>query len=199
MNKNFIEVLKARRSIYGINKKSPISDEETVKIIQEAIKYTPSAFNSQSARAVILFGENHNKLWDIVMNSLREIVPVDKFQPTENKINSFAAGHGTVLYFEDINVTEDLMKKFPLYSQNFPIWAEQANGMAQLAVWASLEEAGFGANLQHYNPLIDDKVRKAFDIPKNWRLIAQMPFGMPTAQADEKSFIPIEERVKIFF
>ena len=34
-----------------------------------------------------------------------------------------------------------------------------------------------GANLQHYNPLIDDVVQYEFNIPQNWRMVAQMPFG----------------------
>lgn len=199
MKKSFMEVLKDRRSIYGINNNAPISDEKTAEMIKEAVKHVPSAFNSQSARVVVLFGDNHLKLWEIVMDTLRKIVPADKFAPTENKINSFAKGHGTVLYFDDTAVTEDLMKKFPLYAENFPVWAEQSNGMVQFAVWALLEEQGFGATLQHYNPLIDNKVKEEFNLPAEWKLIAQMPFGTPTEPAGNKDFVNTEERVKIFY
>ena len=45
-----------------------------------------------------------------------------------------------------------------------------------------LEDAGMGASLQHYNPLIDDEVRKAWNLPGDWKLVAQMPFGVPVAQ-----------------
>lgn len=199
MKKSFMEALKSRRSIYGISSDAPVSDKKTVEMIKEAVAHVPSAFNSQSARVVVLFGENHKKLWDIVMKTLKGIIPKESFENTKNKIESFAAGHGTVLYFDDTSITKGLQDKFPLYSPNFPIWADQSNGMVQFAVWTLLEDMGFGVNIQHYNPLIDNEVKKEFEIPESWKLVAQMPFGAPTAPAGEKTFVPIDERVKIFF
>lgn len=199
MEKSFMEVLKNRRSIYGINSNAPISDEETVKIIKEAVKNVPSAFNNQSAKTVVLFSENHKKLWSIVKETLRKIVPPQNFESTEKKIDSFAAGHGTILYFDDTEITKNLMEKFPLYKDNFPIWSEQANGMVQFAIWCLLEEKGFGVNLQHYNPLIDNEVKKVFNIPASWKLIAQMPFGTAISFAGEKEFDNIDDRVKVFY
>lgn len=199
MEKSFMEVLKNRRSIYGINSNAPISDEETVKIIKEAVKNVPSAFNNQSAKTVVLFSENHKKLWSIVKETLRKIVPPQNFESTEKKIDSFAAGHGTILYFDDTEITKNLMEKFPLYKDNFPIWSEQANGMVQFAIWCLLEEKGFGVNLQHYNPLIDNEVKKVFNIPASWKLIAQMPFGTAVSSAGEKEFGNIDDRVKVFY
>jgi predicted oxidoreductase (fatty acid repression mutant protein) len=70
--------------------------------------------------------------------------------------------------------------------------------MHQLAVWTMLEELGFGANLQHYNPLIDERVAKEWNIPANWKLIAEMPFGTPANGPGDKDFKPLEDRVKIF-
>ena len=67
-----------------------------------------------------------------------------------------------------------------------------------LSVWTSLEIEGFGASLQHYNPLIDDEVRKTWDILRDWKLIAQLPFGKPTAEPGDKDFSPLEERVKYY-
>lgn len=199
MEKSFMEVLKNRRSIYGINSNAPISDEETVKIIKEAVKNVPSAFNNQSAKTVVLFNENHKKLWSIVKETLRKIVPPQNFESTEKKIDSFAVGHGTILYFDDTEITKNLMEKFPLYKDNFPIWSEQANGMVQFAIWCLLEEKGFGVNLQHYNPLIDNEVKKVFNIPASWKLIAQMPFGTAVSSAGEKEFDNIDDRVKVFY
>ena len=155
----------------------------------------PSAFNNQSARVVLLYGENHKKLWEIVMNTLRKVVPAGKFEPTENKIKGLAESYGTILFFDSTRTTKELMEKFPLYRDNFPVWAEQANGMLQFAIWSLLAEQGLGASLQHYNPLIDDEVKEVFEIPKSWKLIAQMPFGKPTAPAPGKEFLPIEKRV----
>ncbi|MFD1955222.1 nitroreductase family protein [Paenibacillus thailandensis] len=194
----FMEALKERRSYYGISKESTIPDEKIESLVKEAVLYTPSSFNSQSARAVVLFGANHDKLWDITTETLRQIVPADQFQATLDKMNSFKAGYGTVLFFEDNAVVEGLQKQFPSYADNFPIWSNQSNGMLQLVVWTALESEGLGASLQHYNPLIDDQVKAAWNIPSTWKLIAQMPFGKPVAQPGEKQFQPVDERVKVF-
>ena len=59
--------------------------------------------------------------------------------------------------------------------------------MHQLVVWTGLEAEGLGASLQHYNPLIDDEVKQEWNVPANWKLIAQMPFGNPTAAPGEKN------------
>lgn len=50
------------------------------EIVEFAVKYTPSAFNSQTARLVVLFGEAHNKLWDITTETLRKVVGDGDFQ-----------------------------------------------------------------------------------------------------------------------
>lgn len=195
----FHEALKNRRTYYGISKESSVSDERIVEVVQDAVKYAPSAFNSQSARAVVLLGGQHDKLWEITREELRRISKNEEaFASTSEKIDSFKNGYGTVLFFDDENVTKGLQEQFALYADNFPIWANQSNGMLQLAAWVALEQEGFGASLQHYNPLIDEEVKSTWSIPASWKLIAQMPFGKPAAQPGDKAFQPTEERVKIF-
>ena len=198
MAKDFYSAVKERRTIYGISKETPISEERIREIIADAIKHTPSAFNSQSARVVLLFGAHHDALWDITKETLRKILPAEAFGKTEEKINSFCNGYGTVLYFEDISITESLQQQFALYKDHFPVWGQQANGMLQHVIWVSLELEGLGASLQHYNPLIDDEVKARWNLPDSWKLIAQMPFGKPTATPDEKQFQSIEERFRVF-
>lgn len=198
MNKNFYNSMKERRSIYAISKESPVSDERIQEVIEEAVNHTPSAFNSQTSRVVVLFGESHNKLWDITMEALRKIVPAANFASTEEKINSFKSGYGSVLFFEDFSVVESLQKQFELYKDNFPVWAQQSSGMLQFTVWTSLSIEGLGASLQHYNELIEDEIKKEFNISGDWKLIAQMPFGTAVTPAGDKEFMPIENRVKIF-
>ena len=197
MNKNFYNAMKERRSIYAISKESPVSDERIQEVIEEAVNHTPSAFNSQSSRVVVLLGESHNKLWDITMEALRKIVPAANFASTEEKINSFKAGYGSVLFFEDFSVVESLQKQFELYKDNFPVWAQQSSGMLQFTVWTALSIEGIGASLQHYNELIEDEIKKEFNISRDWKLIAQMPFGKAVMAAGDKEFMPIENRVKI--
>ncbi|MDR1739728.1 MAG: nitroreductase family protein [Bacteroidales bacterium] len=195
---NLKEAIANRRSYYAIGNQSPVSDKEIEEIIRFAVLNLPSAFNSQTARLVLLLGEHHLKLWDIVKETLRKKVPAEAFPRTEQKINSFAAGHGTVLYFEDTNIVKGLQEKFPTYADNFPVWSEHTSAIHQFAVWTMLEDAGFGASLQHYNPIIDEEVRQTWNLPDTWKLIAQMPFGNILKEADEKTFLPLDERVKVF-
>lgn len=198
MVKNFYKAVADRRSFYGISKEIVVSDERIKEVIEHAIKYTPSAFNSQSTRVILLLHKQHDKLWGITKEALRKIVPVDKFRATEDKINSFANGYATILFFEDNSTIKSLQEQFPSYKENFPMWSEQTSGMHQYVIWTSLEIEGFGVSLQHYNSLIEEDVKNEWNIPRNWRLIAQMPFGKPTIKPEKKKFNPLENRIKVF-
>ena len=70
--------------------------------------------------------------------------------------------------------------------------------MHQYVLWTALEQEGFGANLQHYNPLIDQKIASTYDLPADWSLKSQLVFGKSVGDPKEKSFKPVEERMKIF-
>ena len=167
-----------RRSVYALGKNLPISEQEALEIIDNAVKHSPSAFNSQTAHAVVLLGENHQKLWDITFGELEKFLPNEEAKAaTKGKIDRFAAAYGTILFFDDHDVVKGLQEQFPSYADNFPIWSEQSTGIASFAVWNALAEAGVGANIQHYNPVIDEKVAAEWDIPANLVLRAQMPFG----------------------
>ncbi|MDM5358488.1 nitroreductase family protein [Peribacillus sp. ACCC06369] len=198
MTKDFYTAIKERRSYYGINKEVQVSDEKIKEIVEFAVKHTPSAFNSQSSRLIVLTGSAHDKLWDITTQALRKAVGEGDFSGTQQKMDSFKAGYGTILFFEDESVVKSLQEQFATYADNFPIWSQQTSGMHQLVVWTALEAEGLGATLQHYNPLIDDDVKKEWDVPSNWKLIAQMPFGNPTAQPGDKEFKPLEDRIKYY-
>ncbi|MDP1421356.1 nitroreductase family protein [Peribacillus simplex] len=198
MTKDFYTAIKERRSYYGINKEVQVSDEKIKEIVEFAVKHTPSAFNSQSSRLVVLTGSAHDKLWDITTQALRKAVGEGDFSGTQQKMDSFKAGYGSILFFEDESVVKSLQEQFATYADNFPIWSQQTSGMHQLVVWTALEAEGLGATLQHYNPLIDDEVKKEWDVPSNWKLIAQMPFGNPTAQPGDKEFKPLEDRIKFY-
>ncbi|EIL95858.1 nitroreductase-like oxidoreductase [Rhodanobacter sp. 115] len=163
MNSSLIESLKKRRTQYALGKNVSLGKDALTTLIKDAIKHTPSSFNSQSSRAVILFGAQSEKFWSLTKQELSKIVPAEAFAPTAAKLDSFAAGIGTVLFYEDQSVVADLQEKFALYADNFPVWSEQAGGMAQFAVWLTLTEAGLGASLQHYNPVADEASRSGME------------------------------------
>ncbi len=198
MKTNILNAIENRRSFYDISNESTLKDEEIENLLHIVTKHTPSAFNSQSARIVLLLNEQHTKLWNIVKETLRTIVPAESFASTKQKVDSFSKGYGTVLFFEDQEVVEALQKQFPLYADNFPIWSNHSAGMHQYLLWLLIEEAGMGASLQHYNPLIDNEVHKTWNLPKSWKLLAQMPFGTPTSMPGEKKFLPLEDRIRVF-
>lgn len=198
MKKAFKTAVAERRSHYSISKEISVSDQTIKEVVDHAVKYTPSAFNSQSARVVLLLDKEHDKIWDITRESLRKVVPVDSFEPTNDKINSFQNGYGTVLYFEDQSIVENLQEEFSLYKDNFPVWSQQSSGMLQFVVWTALENEGLGGSLQHYNELIERDVKSEWNLPEKWKLIAQMPFGHPEEEPGEKEFAPLENRIKVF-
>ena len=195
---SFLDYIKQRRTIYAVGKNVALTPEQIESVIKEAVNHSPSAFNSQTSRIVTLFGESHLQFWNVVRETLRKIVPEAAFEGTNTKINSFAAGYGTVLFYEDQDVVKSLQEQFALYADNFPVWSEHSSAIAQFAVWTALSEQNIGASLQHYNPIVDAEIAEIFDIPANWKLRAQLVFGSIEAPAGEKTFMAEADRFKTF-
>lgn len=199
MKRTFEEAMAHRRSYYYLGNDLPVQDEEIVDIIRGAVRHVPSAFNSQSTRIVLLLGDAHQRLWDIVKETLKKRLCTGAYAATKAKIDgSFACGYGTVLYFEDMAVVRKLQESFPLYKENFPVWSQHTSAMHQFAIWTMLEDLGLGASLQHYNPLIDEEVRRTWNLPEEWTLVAEMPFGVPTGKPGAKETDDLSKRIKIF-
>lgn len=194
----FQAIAERRRSVYALDKNTPLTSVQIDQLVEHALLHTPSSFNSQSTRLVVLHGAEHEKLWDATNEILRKIVPAESFAPTEVKLNMFKAAAGTVLFFEDMNVIKGLQEQFALYADNFPVWSHHTNAMHQYAIWTALASENVGANLQHYNPLINDFVATEWKIPDNWHLTAQLVFGGIVTPAGEKTFAPVAERMKVF-
>ncbi|KAL8282955.1 hypothetical protein RB597_010372 [Gaeumannomyces tritici] len=194
----FLDLVKARRTHYALGKDLPVSKERVQEIVNTAVNHVPSSFNCQPNRVAVLFGAEHDKFWDIVAETLKAIVPAAGWPASEARVNGFKAGAGSILFFEDQTTTEAMQAKFALYADKFPGWTTQSDGMLQYTLWLALEAEGVGANLQHYNPIVDDKVAAAWGLPASWKLNAQLVFGKKTGEAGEKTFKPLEERVKVF-
>ena len=198
MNSQFNSLAANRRSIYALGDNLSQTPEEIFDLVKQTIKNSPTAFNSQTVRAVVLFGKSSDKVWEMVEDALRKIAKSpDAFEQTKSKIDSFKAGYGTILYFTDTTIVHQLENDYPSYAANFANWAEQGLGGAQQAVWTALAEQGIGASLQHYNPLIDDAIHQVFNLPADWQLRAEMPFGSIEAPAGEKAQLDDEEMFKL--
>ncbi|KAK3297075.1 fatty acid repression mutant protein [Chaetomium fimeti] len=196
---SFLSQIAARRSFYPLNKTLPIPTTRVQSIIGEALQQVPSSFNSQSNRVVVLLGAEHDKFWDATRDILQAIVPEGAaWEATAGKMAMFRGAAGTALFFEDQEVVQGMQAKFATYADRFPIWAGHSSGMLQFAVWTALEAEGLGANLQHYNPLVDAKVAEEWNVPATWKLSAQLVFGGKTSPAGEKTFTPLEDKLKVY-
>lgn len=196
--KSIEDAIKERRSIRKLKKSENLTKEKVNEILKTAL-YTPSAFGMQSSRILFLTGDENIKFWNIVKEEVKKSIPEGQdFIPTEEKLNGFSGGFGTILFFENKNTVKKMQDSFPLYSENFSKWSVQSNGMLQYAVWMLFSAEGLAASLQHYNPLIDNRVKQEWNIPEDWELTAQMPFGEADETVGERSFLPFEEVVKVY-
>ncbi|CAK7274963.1 type II nitroreductase [Sporothrix epigloea] len=193
-----LELIKGRRSYYALSKDLSISKDRIQEIVKEAILQVPSSFNSQSNRVIVLFGDEHDKFWSIVRETLQAFGTPETREKTNSRLAMFDASAGTILFFEDQTVVENFQSKFAIYADRFPGWAQQSDAMLQFALWTALEAEGLGANLQHYNPIVDDKVAAAWNVPSTWKLNAQLVFGGRAGEVGPKEQIPIEDRLKVY-
>jgi hypothetical protein len=130
------------------------------------------------------------RLWDIVTTEIAALTQGDALEKSLQKIDTSAAGIGSVMFFEDETVVLGLQEQFPLYAHNFPVWSDHSTGIAQLGVWTTLADVVIGASLQHYNPLIKRRGEAEWSLPETWRLRAQMPFGSNEAPFPKKGSWP---------
>lgn len=199
MNSNLLEIERKRRSIYKLGKNLPISEDEIINLISDIVKNAPSAYNSQTGKIAILLNNNHDDLWNIIENTLKKKMGPDRdFSQTKAKMDGFKAAYGTILYFENKNKVKELQETFSSYADKFPQYSQHSSAILQILIWLGLAEQNIGANLQHYNPIIDNEVKAKWNIPKEFELVAQMPFGEILSPAGEKEFDPVDDRIKIF-
>jgi uncharacterized protein len=154
---HFVEAFKFRRSYYALQKASTLNDDQIEKLITELIIASPTSFNCQNTRVVLLLRSEHDFLWNnIVSNALKPYVSgnAQAEAHTSARLASFVNSHGTILFFNDPSASAPISANTPAYSNQVPQWDEQSGGMLQVAIWVALEAEGMGCNLQHYNPII---------------------------------------------
>lgn len=105
----FIELAKARRSVYALTNASTVPDSRLEKLVHDAILHVPSSFNTQTTRLVLLLRDENQRFWDVVEDVYESMVanstfPEDKWKAgTKPKLDKMRAGYGTVSC--DINMT----------------------------------------------------------------------------------------------
>ena len=203
----FLDATAARRSVYPLTKSSPIPDSQIISLVHHAARHVPSAFDSQTTRLVVLLGPDHDHFWSsIVWPALIPNLPNEEAkQASKGRIDGFAGAKGTVLFFESTTARDAAAKRIPeLYVPRLPGWGEHTSAMHQYFLWTALEAEGLGANLQHYNPLVDAAAIEKWGLDKDLELKAQLVFGgLPEGKkvADlvkEKDLAGRAEKVKVF-
>lgn len=85
---------------------------------------------------------------------------------------AYAAGYGTVVFYEDPAAVEAKLGHKP--GDVFEAWTKNAQGMLQFTIWNALElEGGMGANLQHFHqedPNVAAAIRELLKIPARWEV-----------------------------
>ena len=195
------DAIAARHSAYMLDDRiedAGVSADDVLAMLRSIAPKVPSSYNSQSARLIMLTGDDHRRFWGIVEEVLRAKVNDDKrFARTEVKLRGFAAAAGTVLFYEIDSVTDGLKEAYPSYADVFPTWAEHGNAMIQFAVWTGFYDMGLAANIQHYNPIIDARVAEEFSVPEGYRLVAQIVFGRETQVPAGKPKLSGEDMVSV--
>jgi len=91
-----LDLIKNRRTYYPLSKELTVTPARIQEIVKEAVQHVPSSFNSQSNRAVVLFGAEHEKFWDITTEILKAIVPEAQWESTAGRMAMFKAAAGSV-------------------------------------------------------------------------------------------------------
>ena len=192
-----------RISCYSLNNSSPIPESRIEEIVRNTVKHAPSSFNVQSARAVILFKDENQALWDIGDRILKETQSEDLYKMAASIASRSKNGYGSVLWFEDQEALDGLANKNPPFKDVVPQWSATSSGMHQYLVWTALELEGLGCNLQHFNfmPEFTEEVKKRYQLPQSWKLMSQLVFGHPGEEGlvrkKERTYQSLDDRVKV--
>lgn len=187
----FLDYVEKRRSYYSLDNQVKITKNELEELIAKALRVTPSPFNMQATKLVLLLDDEHRNFWNKVNDTFDNKIDTEKFK-------GFHDAKGTILYFIDWNIVREMQEQFPPYADNFTKWSAHENAMMQINLWVALRNEELGASLQHYNPIIDSWVKKDYGLDEHLELVAQMPFGRILCEPEPKDKLPTEQRLKIF-
>ncbi|HLR92664.1 MAG TPA: nitroreductase family protein [Atopostipes sp.] len=192
------ELVKDRRTHYAIGNNTELSNEEIANRITEVVRDVPTAFNSQTTRVAVVFGEENVKLWDHILDVQKDVLQGEMWDMMSGVMEGAKGGVGTVLFFEDLDAVENNM---PVNGERAEVYKQNNNANAQYATWLAITELGLGGSLQHFNvgyeQGFDKSVKELLDLPERWELQAQMPFGSIEGEVTEKEYIADTDRVAV--
>lgn len=170
---NFIELIKSRYSVRAFSERTV--EDEKLNMLLEAAKVAPTACNNQPQKLYVLKSED----------------AIEKLKAS----TKFVFGAKTAIIF-----TSDTSKEW-----KNPFTSEYHTGDIDCSivcthVMLQAWDMGIGSCwIGYFDP---EKVRAAFDIPVNEKIIAILPLGYPAEDckpaAGHYKFRPMEEMVKVF-
>lgn len=185
----FLKTLTSRRTHYALKNTLPegVTIQDVQNIAQQIVKHTPTSFNSQTIRALIVVGDLHKQIWNSVVDA------IDSESGKKRPASARDEAYGSIIFIDDEEVVTQFQEKFPAFAAYFPVFATTSNGAAQINTWAALQEIGLGGHLQHYNGYVQAALGDR--IPKTFSVQAQLVFGTPIAGPYDKTFIDNEVKV----
>lgn len=193
----FDQLLEKRRSTYMMSANTDVTEEAIVEALRKNVRQVPTAYNSQTTRYVVVFGDANKKLWEHIYDVQKDVLDSELWTQVGPVVNSYKDVKGTVIFFEDHNALENIPS--PGNSRN--IYKQNNAGNGQLVTWLTLAELGLGATLNHFNigfeQGFDSKIREFFNLPDTYEMTAQMPFGAIEQPAYPKDFMDSEEQVQV--
>jgi len=190
-----MDVIEKRRSNYDLGNNLEISKKDLINLLRKIIYYAPSPFNVQSSKIVLLNKKSHHLLWTTVVEEfLKKNNNGDLLDSDKAIIKREDKAYGTILFYKDERVIEEFKEKLDAYEQkSLDSWCIEESAMLQMNIWNELRLRNIGAHIVHFDD-IDEEVSVAFDIDKNYKLVAMMVFGNIIQEAAVKPKKDIDKR-----
>lgn len=96
MADTYLEQIKSRRTVYSLEASSPTSDDRIIEIAREVILHSPSSFNCQATRMVLLLKTEHIRFWDLAKECFKATMQTDVYEEYEKKLLQRQEAYGTV-------------------------------------------------------------------------------------------------------
>lgn len=190
-----MDVIEKRRSNYDLGNNIEISKKDLINLLRKIVYYAPSPFNIQSSKIVLLNKKSHHLLWTTIIEEyLKKNNNGDLSDSDQAWIKREEKAYGTILFYKDEKIIEDFKEKLNQYEKdNLDSWCIEEVAMLQMNVWNELRIKNIGAHIVHFDN-IDEEVSVAFDINKDYKLVAMMVFGNINQEAAVKPKKDIDKR-----
>ncbi|KAK7194248.1 hypothetical protein NESM_000339600 [Novymonas esmeraldas] len=141
-------------------------------VVQRAVALTPSSFNSQSTRVVVLHGRMHRLFWQRLIGHTVHLAK-EAALLTDQVVPAAC----TVILCEDMDVVRRMQATFPKYASLLPGHAEQASAMCELSVVSALGCDGVATLSRHHRIDLHENFHEVFTVPPSWEMRAQIACG----------------------